>query len=116
MEIIEMKKKLIAYALTSALFFTTAFCGMTAPVHATEVKESDLPEITFDQPTFIRDSETGHIYMEDDYLTKYHLIRLMLHHMEHTVRSRTSILLHVTRDPMGHAGHMQLQPVQNLTL
>lgn len=59
-----MKKRLIASAASFALFFTTAFCGLTAPVHATGSND-DTVKPQSQEMTFYKDSETGHIYTED---------------------------------------------------
>ena len=61
-----MKKRLIASAASLALLFTTAFCGLSTPVHAAEVDTNTLPKIIEDDTEFIRDSETGHISIVND--------------------------------------------------
>lgn len=61
-----MKKKLIAHTAAIALFFTTAFCGIGAPVHAAEADSTELPEIVEADYEFYRDPETGHIGIDED--------------------------------------------------
>lgn len=61
-----MKKKLIASAASLALFFTTAFCGLSAPVHAAEVDNTEPLKTVEEDIEFIRDSETGHIAIVND--------------------------------------------------
>lgn len=61
-----MKKKLIASAISFAMLFTTAFCGISAPVYATDSTSTDLPEIVRDDTSFIRDPETGHIAVVEE--------------------------------------------------
>lgn len=61
-----MKKKLIAFITSFALLFTTAFYGLSAPVHAEESGSSaEMPEAVSNEPVFFRDPETGHISMEE---------------------------------------------------
>lgn len=66
-----MKKRLIASAVSAVMLFTTAFCGLTAPVHATDTNTDNMPEITEYETTFIRDPETGHISVEEDNIAAY---------------------------------------------
>ena len=61
-----MKKKLIASAVSFAMLFTTAFCGIGTPVYAAASSSTDLPEIVKDNTTFVRDPETGHIATVED--------------------------------------------------
>lgn len=61
-----MKKKIIASAVSFAMLFTTAFCGISTPVHAASSGSDSLPEITEDSTVFVRDPETGHIGIAED--------------------------------------------------
>ncbi len=61
-----MKKKLIASAASLALFFTTAFCGLSTPVHAAEVDITEPLNTVENDIEFVRDSETGHISLVND--------------------------------------------------
>jgi len=57
-----MKKRLISNITLFTLLLTTVFFGMSTPAHATE---TDIPEALSNDPIFIRDSETGHIGIEE---------------------------------------------------
>ena len=61
-----IKKRLTASAVSLALLFTTAFCGLSTPVHAAEVDTNNIPQIIEDDTEFVRDSETGHISIVND--------------------------------------------------
>ena len=61
-----MKKRFIASAVSFAMLFTTAFCGISTPVFANSTGTDPITEKpVFQDMTFYKDSETGHIYTSD---------------------------------------------------
>ena len=61
-----IRKRLTASAVSLALLLTTAFCGLSTPVHAAEADTNNTPAIVEDDTEFVRDSETGHISIVND--------------------------------------------------